>query len=353
MISLHKNPLIETFDSKSPVYKTVYEQLAKQKKELPPYVPQLLGVIRQNGATEFLYSPNAYKGLDGKKYYSIDYYFSLDNTTFHHTTSIGYNEVAPSKEALLACFDPNQQAARVRFVLDCLKDGLVNPATFWMPRILQEPISEANEDDFKNLLRYLREANTHPEVQMQLARRIELPPAPQIVRILKKTPRQTARELVELGKQCETGEQKDPFKAERCYWRALSLDKNNSLAKRYLALLIYSGQTCCDPTLEFTRNMLEDAYKYSPKNYELNRALAAIYFDGSSKIAPNSTKAAKHLKVCVKSNPNDVWALHILDCLNNRKRAEAQQIQEESAVISIAALYAAQAVSALSTGDVL
>lgn len=353
MISLHRSPCIETFDTTSPVYKTVCEKLAEAKKELPSYIPQLLGVIRQNGASEFLYNANAYKALNGKKFYSIDYYFSLDGTKFHHTTSIGYNENAPDKEALLACFDPKQEAARVRFVLDCLKQRQENPAKFWMPRIVQEPVTESNERDFKTLLEHLQATNTHTDIQNELIKRVEPPIAPQIITTTKKPYIETARDLVKRGQDYETGEYKDPFKAEHCYWRALCLDPKYIPAKRDLALLIYSGQTCLDPTLEFSKKMLEEAYLVAKKNYDLNRALAEIYYYGSSTIAPNSAKAVMHLKACLKSKPKDEWVTRCLEHLKNRINRDEAEMKEETAVRSIALLFAAKAVEAQPTRDIL
>lgn len=352
MISLHRNPCIEVFDNASPVYKTICANLAEAKKELPAYIPQLLGVIRQNGAPEFLYNANAYKTLYDKKYYCIDYYFSLDGTTFHHTTSLGYNENAPNKEALIACFDPKQEAARVRFVIDCLKEGLDNPAKFWVPSLLQEPVTESNKTHFKTLLEHLKATHTYPEIQNQLTTHIQPPTAPTIVITSTKTKKETSRELVTMGKQYESGEAKDPFKAERCYWRAICLDPKNAPARRNLALLIYSGQTCYDPTLELSKKILEEAYPLAKQNYALNHALAEIYFYGSSTIQPNSTKAIQHLKACLKKNSQDKWVTHSLECLKNRKEAEETESKEETAVLSIASFYAVKAVESLWNGEI-
>lgn len=351
MINLHRSPFIEVIDSKSPAYKEIYEQLTEAKKALPAYIPQLLGVIRKNGAPEFLYHAEAYKGLNGKKYYNIDYYFSFDGADFYHTTTVGFGESAPNKEALLACFDPKQEAARVRFVLNCLKEGLENPAKFWVPRILQEPITDSNKVDFETLLEHVQNDPKQAAFYTSLKKRLTPPPAPLFTHTTAASdPKERARQLVEQGKQLETD---DPFKAERCYWHALALDRKNTLAKRNLALLIYSGRTCCDPTLEFTKNLLEESFKASRTNYELNRALGEIYFTGSSTIAPNNDKATKHLKACLKRKPHDNWAIWALEAVKNRKIAAEAARQEAAAVAGIASLFAAKAAETLANGELM
>lgn len=155
MISLFKGSIPEVIDSQSIHYPLFTKSIPEYQKSLPSYIPLLLGVIRRNGESAFIYGANCHKTAAIHPFYCIDFYIPSSEHRFTHITTIGKEEQA-DKELLLACFDPAQKAARVRFVLDCLKKDKPNPAKFWMDKLLDERVTAENEQDFRDLLNHIK-----------------------------------------------------------------------------------------------------------------------------------------------------------------------------------------------------
>ncbi len=169
MIYLYKGTIPEVIDTQSKYYPFLTKELASNKKTLPPYICPLLGVIRKNGEPVFFYgSPPPSE----QHYYSIDFYIPESGHRFLHITTIGKDEAHADKHALIECFDPQKQAARVRFTLDCLKKGKDNPASYWMPKVLEERVTEQNEAEYKELFSHLKEHSTDLGYIEELAQHI-------------------------------------------------------------------------------------------------------------------------------------------------------------------------------------
>ncbi len=157
MIHLYKGSIPEVIDEQSRHYPFFTEEFAHYKKSLPSYITPLLGVIRRNGESEFFYGTATPRN---KTYYVVDFYLTEEEKKFTHITTIGKEENAPDKNALIDCFNPNLQAARVHFTLKCLKEKQANPAKYWMPKLLEERITEQNEPEYRELLSHLKETST-------------------------------------------------------------------------------------------------------------------------------------------------------------------------------------------------
>ncbi len=279
MITLVKSPFTEQLAPDAPLYPIVCAQLQAWRKSQPSYMPFLIGIIRKEASSEVIFGALAHRRVNQNTIYCIDFYQCQDSSqdahVFTHVTSLGKYEVNPFKEAHIACFDPLQEAARVRFVLAAFKQKKPELANTWMLQCLKEPVTKENSTDCIALVQYLASSSSGPHQNLPLAKLF-------IENIRKGNPNHPSALtcLGEIYQKGGEGVEQDLLKAERYLRRAVHCNKDEINARVALAVLYCEGGPNMEPNMHEGKRFFEEVLAQDPTNAVALNMLGYLSYKG-------------------------------------------------------------------------
>jgi tetratricopeptide (TPR) repeat protein len=315
MITFYKNPFYEIFTQDCLLLPTVIHDLGARQSSPRSFVPLLIGVVRKDGLSEIVKSDYAYAmTMQNTEFLSVDLYaYDTWNAEFGHTfryvTRLVRFEDDVYKKDYINTFNAEDECARVRFVLDALKNGKPLHAGCWLNRCIAEPVTEKNLETIVEIARRLTFNSCATLTDRALAKAY----LKNIFRVFPNNPEAQVL-LADMYRLGVAGGEPDFKKAKVLVAKAIEQNRMHSGALTTLGYIYMHGGYGIEQDLNLAERYFLKA-TVDAKNLESRIGLGNLYSMRSVYFYPNAAESVRYLKQAAALDAKDTGILEKIAAL--------------------------------------